>query len=145
MVLTGVASLFGLTRASFLIDKVVTGIPGRMLITFPGLYQGGIYRLLDARDMRPAMTRRKLGWRRQQSTIYHEAEEVRFAVDSPLEGMRFELSVPLGLIVPACRDALPFAFALAKKVRLPKSSAARTARTRSEFMGRATCTRDPRP
>ena len=40
------------------------------------------------------MTRRKLGRRRQQSTIYHEAEEVRFAVDSPLEGAGFEPSVP---------------------------------------------------
>jgi hypothetical protein len=60
--------------------------------------------------------------------------KLRFAVDPPVEGTRFELSVPLGLIVPACRDALPFPFALAKKVRLPKSSAARTARTRSEFM-----------
>jgi hypothetical protein len=50
MVLTGVASLFGITRASALIDKVVTSIPGRMLMTFPGLHQGGIYRLLDARD-----------------------------------------------------------------------------------------------
>jgi hypothetical protein len=50
LVLTGVASLFGLTRASSLIDKVVTSVPGRLLITFPGLYQGGIYRLLDARD-----------------------------------------------------------------------------------------------
>jgi hypothetical protein len=50
MVLTGVASLFGLVRSSALIDKVVTGIRGRMLITFPGLHQNGIYRLLDARD-----------------------------------------------------------------------------------------------
>jgi hypothetical protein len=47
--LTGVASLFGLIRASTLIDKVANDIPGRMMLTFPGVHQGGIYRLLDAR------------------------------------------------------------------------------------------------
>jgi hypothetical protein len=46
---TGVASLFGLIRASALIDKVANDIPGRMMLTFPGVHQGGIYRLLDAR------------------------------------------------------------------------------------------------
>jgi hypothetical protein len=50
LALTGIASLFGLTRASSLIDKVATNIPGRMLVTFPGVHRGGIYRLLDARD-----------------------------------------------------------------------------------------------
>jgi hypothetical protein len=50
MVLTGVASLFGLIRASTLIDKILTSVPGRLLITFPGSHRGGIYRLLDARD-----------------------------------------------------------------------------------------------
>ena len=48
--LTGVASLFGVVRASPLIAKVVDAVPGRLLITFPGTHQGGIYRLLDARD-----------------------------------------------------------------------------------------------
>ena len=48
--LTGAASLFGLTRASTLIKKVADAVPGRLLVTFPGTYQGGIYRLLDARD-----------------------------------------------------------------------------------------------
>ena len=48
--LTGVASLFGLTRASTLIARVADAIPGRMVVTFPGTHQGGIYRLLDARD-----------------------------------------------------------------------------------------------
>ncbi len=50
LALTGVASLFGLTRASALIDKIIDAIPGRLLVTFPGVHQGGIYRLLDARD-----------------------------------------------------------------------------------------------
>ncbi len=50
LALTGVASLFGLTRASTLIDAVSKAIPGRLLVTFPGTHQGGIYRLLDARD-----------------------------------------------------------------------------------------------
>lgn len=48
--LTGIASLFGLTRASALIDKIVAAVPGRLLVTFPGAHRGGIYRLLDARD-----------------------------------------------------------------------------------------------
>ncbi len=48
--LTGVASLFGLVRASALIAKVADAVPGRLLVTFPGTHQGGIYRLLDARD-----------------------------------------------------------------------------------------------
>jgi hypothetical protein len=50
LALTGVASLFGLTRASALIDKIVVSVPGRLLVTFPGTHRGGIYRLLDARD-----------------------------------------------------------------------------------------------
>jgi hypothetical protein len=50
LALTGAASLFGLTRVSALIDRVVASVPGRLLLTFPGTYEGGIYRLLDARD-----------------------------------------------------------------------------------------------
>ena len=48
--LTGVASLFGLVRNSKLIASIADAIPGRLLVTFPGTHQGGIYRLLDARD-----------------------------------------------------------------------------------------------
>jgi hypothetical protein len=48
--LTGVASLFGITRASTLIARVADAIQGRLLVTFPGTHQSGIYRLLDARD-----------------------------------------------------------------------------------------------
>jgi hypothetical protein len=50
LALTGIASLFGLTRASPLLDKVSGDIPGRLLVTFPGVHRSGIYRLLDARD-----------------------------------------------------------------------------------------------
>lgn len=50
LALIGIASLFGLTRASSLLDKVAGNIPGRLLVTFPGAHRGGIYRLLDARD-----------------------------------------------------------------------------------------------
>jgi hypothetical protein len=50
LVLTGVASLFGLLRASALIAQVADAVPGRLVVAFPGTHQGGIYRLLDARD-----------------------------------------------------------------------------------------------
>lgn len=50
LALTGIASLFGLIRASSLLDRVAGNIPGRLLVTFPGAHRGGIYRLLDARD-----------------------------------------------------------------------------------------------
>lgn len=50
LALTGAASLFGLMRVSTLIGKGADTIPGRLLVTFPGTHQGGIYRLLDARD-----------------------------------------------------------------------------------------------
>lgn len=50
LALTGVASLFGITRAQKLIGAVAADIPGRLLVTFPGVHRDGIYRLLDARD-----------------------------------------------------------------------------------------------
>lgn len=50
LALMGVASLFGIMRASTLIANVADAVPGRLLVTFPGAHQGGIYRLLDARD-----------------------------------------------------------------------------------------------
>ncbi len=46
----GVASLFGLTRVSALLEKVAPDIRGRLLVFFPGRHDGSKYRLLDARD-----------------------------------------------------------------------------------------------
>ncbi len=50
LALTGVASLFGLIRAQTLMATVAPAVPGRLLVTFPGVHRDGIYRLLDARD-----------------------------------------------------------------------------------------------
>ncbi len=46
----GLASLFGLTRASALLEAVAPSIHGRLLVFFPGQHDGANYRLLDARD-----------------------------------------------------------------------------------------------
>lgn len=46
----GIASLFGLARASELFAKVAHHIKGRLLAFFPGQHYGSNYRLLDARD-----------------------------------------------------------------------------------------------
>ena len=48
--LLGVASLFGLGRASDLIAAVAPRVKGRLLVFFPGRRDGSVYRLLDARD-----------------------------------------------------------------------------------------------
>jgi hypothetical protein len=48
--ISGVASLFGLTRVSLVIESVTSSIAGRLLVFFPGEYDNGNYRLLDARD-----------------------------------------------------------------------------------------------
>ena len=50
LALTGVASLFGLIRAQTLMAALAPEVPGRLLVTFPGVHRDGIYRLLDARD-----------------------------------------------------------------------------------------------
>lgn len=47
---SGLASLFGLTRASKLLRAVDSAVRGRMLVFFPGQHDGSNYRLLDARD-----------------------------------------------------------------------------------------------
>lgn len=46
----GLGSLFGLVRASTVLDRVTDAIAGRLLVFFPGQYEDGNYRLLDARD-----------------------------------------------------------------------------------------------
>ena len=49
-VLSGLASLFGLMRASRLIEALAPHVRGRLLVFFPGHRDGANYRLLDARD-----------------------------------------------------------------------------------------------
>lgn len=48
--LFGVGSLFGLTRVSQLLKLVERDIRGRLIVFFPGQFEGNNYRLLDARD-----------------------------------------------------------------------------------------------
>ncbi len=48
--ITGIASLYGLTRASVIMERVATSIKGRLVLFFPGKHEGHNYRLLDARD-----------------------------------------------------------------------------------------------
>lgn len=50
LALHGVAGLFGALSVSGLLDEVSGQIPGRLVVFFPGSHQGGVYRLLDARD-----------------------------------------------------------------------------------------------
>lgn len=46
----GLSTLFGLTHASKVLEGVTNDIRGRLLVFFPGRYDGSVYRLLDARD-----------------------------------------------------------------------------------------------
>jgi len=46
----GAATLFGFLRVSVLMDTIKDAITGRLLVFFPGEYEAGNYRLLDARD-----------------------------------------------------------------------------------------------
>ena len=46
----GVACLFGFTRVSLVLKDAVKDIRGRLVVFFPGEYESGNYRLLDARD-----------------------------------------------------------------------------------------------
>lgn len=48
--LIGVEALFPMIRVSDLIQRVAPDIRGRLLVLFPGRYDEGNYRLLDARD-----------------------------------------------------------------------------------------------
>lgn len=46
----GVASLFPMARVSNLVQAVAPEVRGRLLVFFPGAFERGNYRLLDARD-----------------------------------------------------------------------------------------------
>lgn len=48
--LLGTGTLFPMVRISSLLQGVSAAIPGRLLVLFPGAFEGGNYRLLDARD-----------------------------------------------------------------------------------------------
>ena len=50
LALIGTGSLFGLTSVASVIEAVAPAVRGRLLVTFPGRYEAGRYRLLDARD-----------------------------------------------------------------------------------------------
>lgn len=46
----GIASLFGFTRVSKVVNEVAGCIHGRLMVFFPGEHEDNNYRLLDARD-----------------------------------------------------------------------------------------------
>lgn len=46
----GVASLYGFTKISLIVNEVVRDIRGRLVLFFPGEFENNNYRLLDARD-----------------------------------------------------------------------------------------------
>ena len=48
--ITGVGSLFGFGRVSELVHSLESRIRGRLVVFFPGEYENGNYRFLDARD-----------------------------------------------------------------------------------------------
>ncbi len=48
--LTGISSLFGFVRVSELVGALEPSIRGRLVVFFPGGYENGNYRFLDARD-----------------------------------------------------------------------------------------------
>lgn len=48
--LQGVGSLFGFLRVKDVVDKVAPEVRGRLLVFFPGSYEGNNYRLLDGYD-----------------------------------------------------------------------------------------------
>jgi hypothetical protein len=50
VVVTGLASLFDFRRVSSQIDRVEDSVRGRLLVMFPGEFQGTLYRFMDARD-----------------------------------------------------------------------------------------------
>jgi Domain of unknown function (DUF1788) len=47
--IVGLGSLFGLIHASTVLNAITSAVQGRLLVFFPGRYEGSQYRLLDAR------------------------------------------------------------------------------------------------
>jgi hypothetical protein len=47
---SGAGALFGVASVSRLIEGIAPAVRGRLLVFFPGRYEAGRYRLLDARD-----------------------------------------------------------------------------------------------
>ena len=50
LAISGTGALFGVASVSRLIEGIAPAVSGRLLVLFPGRYEGGRYRLLDARD-----------------------------------------------------------------------------------------------
>lgn len=50
LAITGIAALFGFARVSDVLQRLEPDVSGRILVFFPGEYEQGNYRLLDARD-----------------------------------------------------------------------------------------------
>jgi hypothetical protein len=50
LALIGAGSLFGFASVASLMEAVAPKVKGRLLVAFPGRYETGRYRLLDARD-----------------------------------------------------------------------------------------------
>ncbi len=46
----GVGSLFGLLKVKQVVEALAPTVPGRLLVFFPGSYEGNNYRLLDGYD-----------------------------------------------------------------------------------------------
>ena len=46
----GAAGLYGFTKVSDLVPRIVDELPGRLLVFFPGSREGNVYKLLDARE-----------------------------------------------------------------------------------------------
>lgn len=48
--LSGVSSLFGFIKVKNVVDRVASGVTGRLLVFFPGRYEDNNFRLLDGYD-----------------------------------------------------------------------------------------------
>jgi len=50
LALTGTPGLFGFLRLSEVVEKISSGVKGRLVVFFPGVYENNHYRFLDSRD-----------------------------------------------------------------------------------------------